>query len=372
VGGGWTNRPSDATPDRPYAAEVVSLIVDAVRKSFGSIVALDGVSFSVAPGSVFGYLGPNGAGKTTTMRVLLGVLAPDGGEARWRGVPAALVPRRTWGYLPEERGLYSRMHVLDHLVFLARLYGVPQDVARREARAWLGRFRIADAEGRRIGELSKGNQQKVQFVAALLHDPDVLLLDEPFTGLDPVNASLLREAFTELRDAGKTLVFSTHIMESAEALCDAIAILDRGRIVTTGTVRDVRRSTGRQVVRLAVEGDGSGALDWLADSPGITVTRPGRDFTEVVVAAGRDPHSLLVEAQQRGERVLRFEIADPPLERVFIDLVGRPVEDEAERHLASDTGTDETADEVASRTVADRPESGRADGGRPETGREPA
>jgi ABC-2 type transport system ATP-binding protein len=315
----------------------VSLVVDAVGKSFGTVRALDGVSFSVAAGSVFGYLGPNGAGKTTTMRILLGVLEPDSGDARWRGVRAAAVPRRTWGYLPEERGLYPRMRVLDHLVFLARLYGIADDVARRDARSWLMRFRIVDMEERRIGELSKGNQQKVQFIAALLHDPEVLLLDEPFTGLDPINASLLRDAFTELRDDGRTLIFSTHVMEHAEALCDAVAILDHGRIVTTGTVRDVRRSSGRQVVRLAVDGDGVNRLGWLPGLPGVTVTRPGRDFTEVVVGADRAPESLLREAQARGERVIRFEIADPPLERVFIDLVGHPVEDEAELHLAADT-----------------------------------
>jgi ABC-2 type transport system ATP-binding protein len=338
----------------------VSLVIDAVFKSFGTVRALDGVSFAVAEGSVFGYLGPNGAGKTTTMRILLGVLAPDAGEARWRDVRAPDVPRRTWGYLPEERGLYPRMRVLDHLVFLARLYGIPDDVARRDARSWLQRFRIADTEERRIGELSKGNQQKVQFIAALLHDPEVLLLDEPFTGLDPVNATLLREAFTELRDAGRTLVFSTHVMENAEALCDAVAILDRGRIVTSGTVRDVRRSSGHQVVRLAVEGEDGGRLAWLAGLPGVTVTRPGRDFTEVVVAAGRDPETLLLEAQARGERVLRFEIADPPLERVFIDLVGHPVDDQTELHLA----TDETAARVArgggpTPVAGNRPEASR-------------
>jgi len=336
----------------------VSLVVDAVRKSFGSVTALDGVSFSVAPGSVFGYLGPNGAGKTTTMRILLGVLTPDGGEARWRDVPTRSVPRGTWGYLPEERGLYARMRVLDHLVFLARLYGIADDVARRDARAWLKRFRIADMEERRVGELSKGNQQKVQFIAALLHDPEVLLLDEPFTGLDPVNASLLRDAFTELRDAGRTLIFSTHVMENAEALCDAVAILDRGRIVTSGTVRDVRRTSGRQVVRLAVDGEDGGALAWLSALPGVTVTRPGRDFTEVVVGAGRDPQSLLLEAQARGERVLRFEIADPSLEHVFIDLVGRPIEDEAELHLASGGPTPDLADDGAERSSGARAEAG--------------
>jgi len=348
----------------------VSLVLDAVRKSFGSVIALDGVSFAVAPGSVFGYLGPNGAGKTTTMRILLGVLAPDAGEARWRDVPAQSVPRRTWGYLPEERGLYTRMRVIDQLVFLARLYGVAADLARRDGRAWLARFRIADMEERRIGELSKGNQQKVQFIAALLHDPAVLLLDEPFSGLDPVNASLLREAFMELRDGGKTLIFSTHVMEAAEALCDAVAILDRGRIVTTGSVRDVRRRSGRQVVRLAVDGDGADHLAWLELSPGVTVTRPGRDFTEVVVAIDRDPQSLLAELQARGERVLRFEIADPSLEHVFIDLVGRPVDDERELHLASGGPAARPAgDDVAGDGVAGD-DAGRATGTRAEAGGE--
>ncbi len=342
-----------------YAARAVSLVVDAVRKSFGSVTALDGVSFTVAPGSVFGYLGPNGAGKTTTMRILLGVLTPDRGEARWRDVPARFVPRRTWGYLPEERGLYAKMRVLDHLVFLARLYGIADDVARRDGRAWLSRFRISDMEERRIGELSKGNQQKIQFIAALLHDPDVLLLDEPFTGLDPVNASLLREAFMELRDKGKTLIFSTHVMEAAEALCDSVAILDRGRIVTTGTVRDVRRTSGQQVVRLAVDGDGSNELTWLEGSPGVTITRPGRDFTEVVVAPDRDPQSLLHEVQAHGERVLRFEIADPSLEHVFIGLVGRPVDDEAELHLARGTRPpSRPADDAAALTSGPAAEAG--------------
>jgi ABC-2 type transport system ATP-binding protein len=337
----------------------VTLELDSVHKRFGQVVALDAVSLTVAAGTVFGYLGPNGAGKTTTMRILLGALAPDAGTATWRGTPTGVVPRQTWGYLPEERGLYTRMRVIDHLVFLARLYGIPADVARREGRTWLARFRLADAAERRIGELSKGNQQKVQFIAALLHEPPVLLLDEPFSGLDPVNAGLLREAFIELRDQGRTLIFSTHVMEAAEALCDEVAILDHGRIVTAGPVRDVRRASGRQVVRLAFEGDGVNGGEWLTRSPGVTVTRPGRDYIEVVMAAGRDPHDLLAEAQVRGERLLRFEIADPSLERVFLDLVGRPVEDEAESHLAPDAASGSAAIDAA---AADpRPDPRRAD-----------
>src|SRR4051794_7621268 len=173
------------------------------------------------------------------MRICLGILQADAGEVRWNGTQASDVPRRTWGYLPEERGLYPRMTVIDQLVYFAGLYGVRPERAAREARAWLCRFRGPEFSERRAEQLSKGNQQKGQVLAAVLHDPDVLLMDEPFTGLDPVNVALLREAFLELRDRGKTLVFSTHQMETAEAMCESVAIVDRGRVVVGGTLRDV-------------------------------------------------------------------------------------------------------------------------------------
>lgn len=318
----------------------MSLVLDTVTKRFERVTALDGVSFSVRPGEVFGYLGPNGAGKTTTMRIVLGLLRPDSGTVTWEGRQTSAVPRRTWGYLPEERGLYPRMRVLDQLVFLAGLYGVPHERARHSGLDWLERFRIQQYADRRVDELSKGNQQKIQFIAAVLHEPDVLLMDEPFSGLDPVNTALLREAFTEMRDRGRTLVFSTHQMETVEALCDSIAIVDRGRIVVGGPVRDVKRASGRQVVRLAV--DGADGLDWLASLDGVTVTRSGRDYTEAVVGPAREPRSVLAEAIERGERVTRFEIADPSLEQVFIERVGRPL-DEEERHLAAAHGDSEPA-----------------------------
>ncbi|HEY4632586.1 MAG TPA: ATP-binding cassette domain-containing protein, partial [Candidatus Limnocylindrales bacterium] len=216
----------------------MSLDIDRVTKRFATTVALDDLSFSVPRGRIFGFLGANGAGKTTTMRICLGILRADAGEIRWEGRPTTDLPRRTWGYLPEERGLYARMTVLDQLVYFASLYGQSADRARREALHWLTRFRIPDYADRRAEELSKGNQQKVQFIAAILHEPDVLLMDEPFTGLDPVNLALLREAFVELRDAGRTILFSTHQMEAAEALCESVAIVDRGRLVAGGPVRE--------------------------------------------------------------------------------------------------------------------------------------
>ncbi len=299
----------------------MALIIDSVRKRFGAVIALDGVSFRVEPGQVFGFLGANGAGKTTAFRIMLDIIRADSGAVTWNGVDSRQLPRRTWGYLPEERGLYPRMTVLDQLLFFAQLHGVPSAVARREIADWLERFRIPEYRDRKVESLSKGNQQKIQFLAAILHDPDVLLMDEPFTGLDPVNASLLKAAFLETRDRGKTLVFSTHQMDTVEELCDAVAIIDRGRLVANGPTREVRRSGGRRTVLLGVEGDPS--LPWLADLEGVRVRKAGLDHTELEVDASRDPLTILQAGLARGERITRFEIADPSLEQIFVERVGR-------------------------------------------------
>ena len=264
------------------------------------------------------------------MRLVLDILRPDSGTITWNGTLNSEAPRDTWGYLPEERGLYAKMNVLDQLVFFAKLHGVKPKDAVRETREWLERFRIPEYADRRAEQLSKGNQQKIQFIAAILHDPQVLLMDEPFSGLDPVNVALLKEAFLEMKDRGKTLVFSTHQMETVEELCQAIAILDRGRVVVGGAVRDVRRSTGRQVVRLAVDGDPE--VTWLDTLDGVRVSRRGQDYTEAGVAPGHDPELVLQEALRRGCRVLHFEIADPSLEEIFIEHVGQI--DTSERTLA--------------------------------------
>jgi ABC-2 type transport system ATP-binding protein len=312
----------------------MTLVFDHLSKRFGPVVALDDLAFEVPRGQVFGFLGANGAGKTTAMRIALGVLAPDGGRVTWRGTPSDDLPRATFGYLPEERGLYPRMKVLDELVFFAGLHGVPRDVATREALGWLRRFRAEDLAPRRAEQLSKGNQQKVQFIAAVLHDPPVLLMDEPFTGLDPVNVMLLREAFLELRDRGRTVVFSTHQMEVAEALCESVAIVDRGRVVVGGPLREVRRSTGRRMVRISVADDHR--LPWLASVPGTRVIKAGMDRSVVELDAGVEPESLLAAAVAAGARVLHFEVADPSLEQVFIDFVGHPANEET--HLAAAEG----------------------------------
>ncbi|HEY7527331.1 MAG TPA: ATP-binding cassette domain-containing protein [Candidatus Limnocylindria bacterium] len=310
----------------------MSLVIDHVSKQFGPIAALDGVTFRVEPGRIFGLLGANGAGKTTCMRIVLDILRPDSGSVTWQGTANTHLPRRTWGYLPEERGLYLRMRVMDVLRYFASLYGVSRADATREVEDWLDRFRIPEYRDRKVEELSKGNQQKIQFIAAILHDPEVLIMDEPFSGLDPVNSQLLKEAFLEMRDRGKTLIFSTHQMETVEELCEAIAIIDRGRVVVSGSVRDVRRAMGRQVVRLATDGDGNGT-EWLSGLDGVTVTADRQDYVELAVPAGTDPERILRAALDRGERVTRFEIGEPSLEEVFIEHVGRRADAE-ERHLA--------------------------------------
>lgn len=312
----------------------MSLIVDSITKRFGDVVALDAASFSVEPGRIFGLLGANGAGKTTSMRIVLDILRADAGTVTWKGTANTDLPRRTWGYLPEERGLYPRMKVGEQLRFFASLYGVADADAGREIGEWLDRFRIPDYLDRKVEELSKGNQQKVQFIAAILHDPEVLIMDEPFSGLDPVNVRLLKEAFGEMRDRGKTLIFSTHQMEQVEELCEAIAIVDRGKVIVSGAVRDVKRAMGRQVVRLATDGDGRG-VEWLSNLPGVTFTAQRADYVELQVPAGQDPASILSAALERGERVTRFEIADPSLEEVFVEYVGRRATSEEESHLAA-------------------------------------
>jgi ABC-2 type transport system ATP-binding protein len=305
----------------------VSLVIDAVTKRFAAVTALDGITFSVTPGEIFGFLGANGAGKTTTMRIVLDVLRPDSGAVTWHGRPNTELPRRTWGYLPEERGLYGRMAVLDQLVYFATLYGVPSRKARADALGWLERFGITTLASRKAEELSKGNQQKVQFIAAILHDPDVLLMDEPFTGLDPVNVVLMREAFFELREQGKTLIFSTHQMETAEAMCESIAIIDRGRLVIGGPLRAIRRASGRRHVRLSV--DDPLGITWLEEVDGVRVVRRAADAIEVEIERSVDPSSLLAAAVARGEQVTHFEILDPSLEQIFIEHVGRSPDDDS-------------------------------------------
>ena len=304
----------------------MSLLVESISKRFGEVVALDGVTFSVEPGRIFGLLGANGAGKTTCMRIVLDILRADAGKVSWQGTLNTDLPRDTWGYLPEERGLYARMKVGEQLRFFASLYGVAPDTAEADIRGWLDRFRIPDYHDRKVEELSKGNQQKIQFIAAILHDPDVLIMDEPFTGLDPVNLTLLRDAFVELRDEGRTIVFSTHQMEVAEALCESLVIVDHGRIVAGGTLADLKRGSRARTIRLGIENEI--LPTWLGTIDGVAAVRPGAGFAEVELQPNVEPREVLAAALERGALVSRFEVAEPSLEAIFIELVGRPPDED--------------------------------------------
>jgi len=306
----------------------VSLEIQGITKTFGAFTAVQDVSFTAEEGEIFGFLGTNGAGKTTTMRIILDILRPDTGSVTWNGKANTDVPRRLWGYLPEERGLYPKMIVEDQLLFFAQLYGASARDARRDLNDWLERFAIVENRRKRVEQLSKGNQQKIQFLAAVLHDPDILIMDEPFSGLDPVNAAQMIEAFGEMRQRGKTIIFSTHQMEQAEELCQAIAIIHRGRLVVHGDMRSVKRSTGRQVVRLALAEDPD--ILWLDHLPGVTVTKRRPDFIEMDMQHDSDPETILHAALEHGGRVTRFEIGEPSLSDIFLASVGGQIKSAAD------------------------------------------
>lgn len=297
----------------------MSLDIHQVTKSFGDFTAVQDVSFSVEPGTIFGFLGTNGAGKTTTMRMILDIIRPDAGEVTWGGTPTRHLPRDTFGYLPEERGLYPRMVVEDQLLFLAQLYGASRKAAKAELDVWLARLNIEENRKKTVEQLSKGNQQKVQFLAAVLHDPQILILDEPFSGLDPVNADQMKHIFREIRDRGKTVIFSTHQLDDAQELSSDVAIVHRGRLVVSGPVETVRRSTGEHYVRFGIAGDQE--IAWLDERPDLQIIRRRADYIEMAVPDEHVARSLLWEAMRRDLPVTRFEMDYPSLNDVFLTHV---------------------------------------------------
>jgi len=227
-----------------------------VRKAYGHFVAVDDLSFTIAQGSVFGLLGPNGAGKTSTIRMMIGITAPDSGDISLLGKPFSRASLNKVGYLPEERGLYKKMKVLDQLVFLGELHGLAAGEARKRALNWCERLEISEKIGEKVEALSKGMQQKIQFIAALLHDPDFVVMDEPFFGLDPVNAGILKDVLLEVKGRGKTILFSTHRMDQVEKLCDSICLINRGKPVLQGDLKEVKSRFGKNNVQIAYEGNG--------------------------------------------------------------------------------------------------------------------
>lgn len=291
------------------------LELDGLTRRYGDRLALDRLSFTVHPGQLLGFVGPNGAGKTTTMRIVLGVLAADAGSVRFEGRDLDAATRARFGYMPEERGLYPTMRVGDQLAYLAELHGIPRAEARTKAERWMETVGVADRADSRVEELSLGNQQRVQLAAALVHDPVALILDEPFSGLDPVGVDVMAGVLQERAAAGVPVVFSSHQLELVERLCDAVAIVKDGRLVASGSVDELRARGGQGLWRVEVEGaDGDGA--WVDAVPG------ARRESGVLVRLddGADDQQLLDAARAAG-RVRRFEPAEPSLTDLFREAI---------------------------------------------------
>ncbi len=297
------------------SADAVQL--QGIRKSYDHFVAVDHLSLSIRAGSVYGLLGPNGAGKTSTIRMMIGITMPDEGSVKLFGETFHREQLHRIGYLPEERGLYKRMHVLDHLVFLGRLHNLPEAEARKRSLAWCERLQLSDWTSKKVEELSKGMQQKIQFAAALLHDPDLIIMDEPFAGLDPSNAVMLKDILIELKKAGKTILFSTHRMDQVERLCDSICLIDHGRAVLEGDLAKIKASYGKNHVQMQYEGDPHLESCELLES----FNNYG-NYVEARLKPGADAQELLRMAAASA-RISRFELLEPSLEEIFIDRVGK-------------------------------------------------
>jgi ABC-2 type transport system ATP-binding protein len=289
----------------------------AVRKQFDTQLAVDDVDLAIPSGSVFGLLGPNGAGKTTTIRMIMDILAPDRGEVRLFGRPRRPDDGARIGYLPEERGLYRKMTVEEQLVYLGELHGLARGRARELAAQWLARVELADRAKAKVETLSKGMQQKIQLAGTLLHDPELLILDEPFSGLDPINQTLFKDLIAEFRGRGRTILFSTHVMEHAEKLCDRIALIAKGRVVLAGELAEIKRERGGNLYRLV----GSGPLAELSGLAGVESAIPaGESAVLLALADGVAPSAVLREAVARVE-VREFRSEEPDLETIFVRTV---------------------------------------------------
>lgn len=287
-----------------------------IRKVYDTKVAVEGLSLAIQPGTMFGLLGPNGSGKTSSIRMMIGMTVPDSGTVRLFGQPFSRRLLDRVGYLPEERGLYKKMKVLDQLIFLGQLHGLSEATARQRSLAWCERIQITEAIDKKTEELSKGMQQKIQFIAALLHEPELVIMDEPFSGLDPVNAELLMDTLVELRSQGKAVLFSTHRMDQVEKLCDAIALIYQGKLVLSGSMREVKSRYPRNRVQAVFSGD-----DTFLRSPLVSDARIYAGIAEITLEAPEDAQPLLAEAVARGTHITRFEVMEPTLEEIFITTV---------------------------------------------------
>ena len=288
-----------------------------INKSFGDTQAVRDVSFEVPRGRIFGLLGPNGAGKTTAIRIINHILIADSGSVTINGIPVSSKTQNMIGYMPEERGLYKKMKVGEQLVYLAQLKGLSHAEARETTRYWLDRFEASDWYDKEVGELSKGMSQKVQFIATIAHDPDLYIFDEPFSGLDPINSEMLKDIVIELRNEGKTILFSTHRMEQVEQMCDEICLFNNGKAVLKGNLRDIKQKFGKNTVNIEFEGDPS-FLDKLED---VRINNRSTNFAEIRVLNGQQMQEILKTAMEHAE-IYKFERVEPSLTEIFISTVG--------------------------------------------------
>ena len=288
-----------------------------IRKVYDTKVAVEGLTLSIEPGTMFGLLGPNGSGKTSSIRMMIGMTMPDSGTVSLFGQPFTRAALSRVGYLPEERGLYKKMKVLDQLIFLGRLHGLSEETARARSLAWCERIEITEAIGKKTEELSKGMQQKIQFIAALLHDPELIIMDEPMSGLDPVNAALLQHTLIDLRKEGKAVLFSTHRMDQVEKMCDEIALISRGKLLLSGSMREVKAGYPRNRLLVGFRGD-----DSFTRHPAVAEAKVEGGTAELLLREESAAQQILAEALARGTIITRFEVLEPTLEEIFIETVG--------------------------------------------------
>ncbi|MEX0679905.1 MAG: ATP-binding cassette domain-containing protein [Balneolales bacterium] len=292
------------------------VLFENVTKQFNSTRAVDNVSFEVKKGRLLGLLGPNGSGKTTIIRMLTHILIPDAGTVRMYGNRIGPDTQARIGYLPEERGLYKKMKVGEQLIYLCRLRGLKHADAQNRIRYWLDRFEAINYINKELGELSKGMQQKIQFIATIAHDPDCLILDEPFSGLDPINSELLKKIMLELKQAGRTIFFATHRMEHAEQLCEDLALFNKGKLILSGEVAKIRASYGNNSIRIRFDGDNR-FLDQLKK---VRIIHRSSHYAEIRLLNGADDQEVLARAQEHA-RILSYELTEPGLQEIFIDMV---------------------------------------------------
>ena len=299
-------------------AAVVEL--DRVSKAYEQKIAVKDLSLRIEAGTMFGLLGPNGAGKTSSIRMMVGITMPDSGTVSLLGKPFARETLRRVGYLPEERGLYKKMKVMEQLVFMGQLRGLDPATAGKRAHGWCERLQILEAVDKKTEELSKGMQQKIQFIATLLHEPELIIMDEPFSGLDPVNATLLQDTLIDLKNQGRAILFSTHRMDQVEKLCDAICLVNRGQAVLAGGMREVKSRYERNHVQMSFEGDNS-----FLQHPAIAEYKDYAGLVEIRLKPHGDAQDLLREAAQKAT-VWKFEVMEPSLEEIFIQTVGEKID----------------------------------------------